>query len=54
MTTKDPVILFVHEPDIFTRVPERVSLTLVGNTHGGQVRIPVVPPVWTPSPRCRA
>jgi len=42
-----PVILMAHEPDIFTKVPERVSLTLSGHTHGGQVRLfgysPVVP-----------
>jgi hypothetical protein len=42
-----PVILLAHEPDIFPRVPERVSLTLSGHTHGGQVRLfgysPMVP-----------
>jgi len=47
--TDDPVILLVHEPDIFTQVPERVALTLAGHTHGGQIRLPFVPPVWTPS-----
>jgi predicted MPP superfamily phosphohydrolase len=35
-----PVILMVHEPFVFPRVPDRVSLTLCGHTHGGQVRIP--------------
>jgi len=49
MTTDNPVILLMHEPDIYTRVPEHVSLPLAGHTHGGQVRIPVLPPVWTPS-----
>ena len=42
-----PVILLAHEPDIFATVPSRVSLTLSGHTHGGQVRLfgysPVVP-----------
>ncbi|MDX8441568.1 metallophosphoesterase [Mesorhizobium australafricanum] len=42
-----PVILLAHEPDIFPKVPGRVSLTLSGHTHGGQVRLfgysPVVP-----------
>lgn len=42
-----PVILLAHEPDIFPKVPWRVSLTLSGHTHGGQVRLfgysPVVP-----------
>ena len=42
-----PVILLAHEPDIFATVPWRVSLTLSGHTHGGQVRLfgysPVVP-----------
>ena len=42
-----PIILLAHEPDIFPEVPKRVSLTLSGHTHGGQVRLlgysPVVP-----------
>lgn len=35
-----PLILLAHEPDIFVRVPDRVTLTLCGHTHGGQVRVP--------------
>lgn len=42
-----PVILMVHEPDIFPEVPDRVALTVAGHTHGGQVAFagyaPVVP-----------
>jgi predicted MPP superfamily phosphohydrolase len=49
VTSEDPVVLLAHEPDIFTRVPERVLLTIAGHTHGGQIRLPLVPPVWAPS-----
>jgi uncharacterized protein len=47
ITDDAPVILLAHEPDIAVKVPERVTLTLSGHTHGGQVRLfgwsPVVP-----------
>lgn len=47
VTDAAPVILLAHEPDIFPDVSERVSVTLSGHTHGGQVRLfgyaPVVP-----------
>ena len=36
----DPTILFTHNPDLFPDVPSRVSLTVAGHTHGGQVYIP--------------
>jgi predicted MPP superfamily phosphohydrolase len=37
-----PVILLMHEPFLFPRVPDRVSLTLCGHTHGGQVKLPLL------------
>lgn len=47
VTDTAPVILMVHEPDIFASMPDRVALTLAGHTHGGQVRFfgyaPIVP-----------
>ena len=47
--TKDPILLLAHEPDIFPRVPARVALTLSGHTHGGQIRVPLIWPVFVPS-----
>ena len=47
VTDTSPVILLAHEPDVFPKVSSRISLTLCGHTHGGQVRIfgysPIVP-----------
>jgi len=47
ITDDAPVVLLAHEPDIFPKVPARVTLTLSGHTHGGQIRLfgwsPVVP-----------
>lgn len=40
ITDEEPVVLLVHEPDIFVDVPHRVAVTLAGHTHGGQVRLP--------------
>ena len=39
VTDSAPVLLMIHEPDLFLHVPDRVALTLAGHTHGGQVRI---------------
>lgn len=45
----DPVILITHNPDIFPDVPARVSLTLAGHTHGGQVNLPIAGRLVVPS-----
>ncbi len=42
MGDRDPVILLAHEPDIFVDVTDRVTLTLAGHTHGGQVCLPII------------
>ena len=37
-----PALLLAHEPYIFKTVPKRITLTLSGHTHGGQVYVPFV------------
>lgn len=50
VTDDAPIIHLAHEPDLFVKIPSRVSLTLSGHTHGGQVRLfghsPVVPSAY--------
>jgi predicted MPP superfamily phosphohydrolase len=42
IATADPVLVLTHNPDIFPKVPNRISLTLAGHTHGGQVNFPII------------
>ncbi len=44
-----PVLAFTHNPDLFPAIPIRVTLTITGHTHGGQVRLPFYGPIITPS-----
>lgn len=37
-----PCLVLMHEPDLLRAVPESVSLSLAGHTHGGQVSFPII------------
>lgn len=44
-----PIIVLSHNPDIFPAIPEKVSLTLSGHTHGGEVYLPFLGAPMVPS-----
>lgn len=45
----EPVIMLSHSPDLFPKMPTAITLMLAGHTHGGQVRIPFLGPIFTAS-----
>lgn len=44
-----PIIVLSHNPDVFPDVPDFVSLTLSGHTHGGEVYLPMLGAPMVPS-----
>jgi predicted MPP superfamily phosphohydrolase len=42
------VIAAFHAPAFFDKIADRVPLVLAGHTHGGQVRLPLIPVFWLP------
>ncbi len=46
---KEAMIVLAHEPDILPEIAKyNADLMLSGHTHGGQVRIPFLPPLFLP------
>jgi hypothetical protein len=46
---QEPLILLTHEPDFADfALGRQISLVLSGHTHGGQIRLPFLPPVLLP------
>ncbi|MDB5490997.1 MAG: metallophosphoesterase [Micavibrio sp.] len=41
-TDKKPVIMMMHNPDLFAEMPGRVALSVAGHMHGGQVKLPFI------------
>ena len=44
-----PTIVLAHNPDSFAEMPQSVSLTLSGHTHGGEFILPFMGSVFVPS-----
>lgn len=49
VTDGAPVLVLTHNPDVFPQIPSRVSLTVAGHTHGGQVDLPLLGRLIVPS-----
>jgi len=44
-----PRIVMTHSPDVYATLPEPVALAVAGHTHGGQVVLPLLGPLFVPS-----
>lgn len=47
--TQSPIIMLTHSPDEITKMPDNINLILAGHTHGGQIVLPIVGPLFTAS-----
>lgn len=49
VTDDAPVVMMMHEPDLFPEIPVSVMLSVAGHTHGGQISPPGIGPLIVPS-----
>lgn len=47
--TKEPIILLTHSPDEIVKITNKTNLILAGHTHGGQIVLPLIGPLFTAS-----
>jgi len=45
------IVLLTHSPEIVDKAANRVDIILAGHTHGGQVVLPLLGPLYVPLPR---
>ena len=46
---KESTLVLSHNPDTFPKIPQEVSLTLSGHTHGGEIYLPIIGSPMVPS-----